>query len=291
MKILVTGSNGYIGSRAVERLLKKNYEVHAVVHNDNSYRLEDHQNLTIFNHDELDDASTGVDYALHFGALYNTKNDSKVISELIQSNIEFSAQLFRAMDENAKSHARIIAASTFSSFDENGVYDPANFYSATKSAVEQLAYAFETPTVFLRLCDTYGENDYRTKVHNLLVSQLIYGSVFSFQGDSEQLVRLLHVDDVVDAFVFAAEDLELTSNTVSYNLFYSNNEMTLSDIYIQVSEELKNRGFIGGMAQFPLFSNVNILPPADENNLPGFKPKHNPNYDLAETLLFGRGAK
>src|SRR5699024_12520758 len=109
MKILVTGSNGYIGSRAVERLLKKNYEVHAVVHNDNSYRLEGHQNLTIFNHDELDDASTGVDYALHFGALYNTNNDSKVISELIQSNIEFSAQLFKAIYKNTKSHTNNIA--------------------------------------------------------------------------------------------------------------------------------------------------------------------------------------
>src|SRR5699024_1284604 len=119
MKILVTGSNGYIGSRAVERLLKKKYEVHAVVHHDNSYRLEDSRSLTICNHDELDDASTGVDYALHCGALYNTKNDSKVISGLIQSNIEFSAQLFRAMDENAKSHARVFAASTSTSADEN----------------------------------------------------------------------------------------------------------------------------------------------------------------------------
>jgi nucleoside-diphosphate-sugar epimerase len=89
---------------------------------------------------------------------------------------------------------------------EDTYYNPANIYAATKKAFEDILQyyveAHELQAITLELTDTYGQDDNRRKIINLLIEAIRTDTVIEI-SPGEQLMDLVHVDDVIDAYIIA----------------------------------------------------------------------------------------
>jgi nucleoside-diphosphate-sugar epimerase len=225
------------------------------------------------------DVVKDVDTVYHLAALYSTKTDRATVEDLVTSNIIFSLNIIHSIiEKNPK--CKFVSTSTFSSFDENYNYAPASFYAATKTAVEILAQTYPVSTTFLRLPDTYGTDDWRPKVHNLLRDAVRHKEKsFTFMKPGEQVMNLIHVEDVVRALLHSADLLR--GNTVTktvYDLFYPENAMELGELGDYLIKGSQTH------LVFPLFGRIDPVPP-QKHVLPEFELLHSPHIDLAETLL------
>jgi nucleoside-diphosphate-sugar epimerase len=89
---------------------------------------------------------------------------------------------------------------------KNEEYNPVNLYAATKQAFEDIIEYYvkvlDFNVITLKLFDTYGENDNRGKLINLL-DKFSKEKKKLKMSPGEQKIDLVHVDDVVDAFISA----------------------------------------------------------------------------------------
>jgi len=102
---------------------------------------------------------------------------------------------------------RLVNTGTSWQYDEQGTYRPVCLYAATKEAFEDIARFYAEANgiecVTLKLFDTYGPNDPRPKLFNLL-SRAAGGQELLKMSPGEQLLDLVYIDDVVEAFVLAS---------------------------------------------------------------------------------------
>lgn len=200
LRVAVTGGNGYIGSILMEELLKAQdiYDVISVVRKGSKPKQE----VKYIEYDgtaESLEALKNFDIVFHLAALYSTKKDKGTIDELITSNIIMSHNVFKAVRDNT----RVVCASTFSSQDDNPT-----FYAQTKEFVETIAKSRKGDIVFITIPDTYGPHDPRTKVVNLLHRANKNNEDFQFQRGPNFKIALVHVYDVVRAFIYAGTQLD-----------------------------------------------------------------------------------
>jgi len=87
---------------------------------------------------------------------------------------------------------------------------PVNLYAATKQAFEAILHYYVEArglrVVSLKLFDTYGPGDPRPKLFTLLRTVAANQEVLAM-SPGEQLIDLVFIDDVIAAFVLAAERL------------------------------------------------------------------------------------
>ena len=125
---------------------------------------------------------------------------------MIQSNILFGTQLIEAMTVNGV-YSLINTGTSWQHF-QNQPYNPVCLYAATKQAYETiLAYYMEVSplkVVTLKLFDTYGPNDPRRKLIPLLHEAAEKQHTLAM-SPGEQLIDIVHIDDICNAFVVAAD--------------------------------------------------------------------------------------
>jgi nucleoside-diphosphate-sugar epimerase len=188
--------------------------VHALVRADSStdrllgFCKRDHIHV----HDGTADGMLGVfekarpDTIFHLAALYLTAHKPADLRRLIGANIELSAQLFEAAGQFGS--RCLVNTGTSWQFNHLGLKHPANFYAATKQASQDLltyfseAYGYRAST--LALFDTYGPGDLRRKLMSSLWQHAISQQPLLL-SPGEQLVDLVYIDDVVNAFLIAAD--------------------------------------------------------------------------------------
>jgi dTDP-4-dehydrorhamnose 3,5-epimerase len=211
---LVTGATGYIGSNLAKRLVTEGWDVHVVVRTNTRLDALDPilPQITVQRHDGstrgmiqlVGDARPDV--VLHLASLFLAQHRPEDVEALISSNLLFSTQLAEAMAANQVKH--LINTSTSWQHYENAEYNPVNLYAATKQAFEDiLAYYIDAcglRVVTLALFDTYGPNDPRPKLISLLWKTALNQEALAM-SPGEQLIDLVHIEDVMDAFLHSAD--------------------------------------------------------------------------------------
>ena len=103
---------------------------------------------------------------------------------------------------------RLLSASTSFQHFENQAYSPVSFYAATKQAFDDLALYFcqarDMRWLKLELSDTYGPDDHRGKLFSLFEKAANAATPVPM-SPGEQMLDLLHVDDVVEGFLTAGQ--------------------------------------------------------------------------------------
>jgi len=212
---LVTGATGFVGSHLARRLVREDWQVHIVSRAES--RLPDAAEFAhVTNH--LHDGSTeGMvrcvaqakpDVVFHLASLVLSQHETRDIDALIQSNVLFGNQLLEAMKVNEVN--ALINTGTFWQHYNNENYNPVCLYAATKQAFEAIleyyVQACGVKAITLELFDTYGPDDPRPKLFNLLNKAAITGKPLDMSA-GEQLIDLVHIDDVVEAYLIAANRL------------------------------------------------------------------------------------
>ena len=144
----------------------------------------------------------------HLASLFLSQHETKDIEPLIQSNLLFGSQLLEAMRANNINN--LINTGTSWQHYSNESYNPVCLYAATKQAfeaiIEYYIQACNFKVITLKLFDTYGPNDHRPKLIAMLNNAEKNNQPLDM-SNGEQLIDLVHIDDVVDAFLMAAHRL------------------------------------------------------------------------------------
>ncbi len=153
-------------------------------------------------------AAAKPDVVFHLASLFIAEHRSEQVSDLITSNLLFGTQLAEACARTGV--IRFINTGTSWQHYRSDVYDPVCLYAATKQAFEDIldfyVDAFGMHVITLKLFDTYGLDDPRPKLINLLVNAMKTGEALGM-SPGEQLLDLVHIDDVTRAFAVCAQQL------------------------------------------------------------------------------------
>jgi nucleoside-diphosphate-sugar epimerase len=212
--VLVTGPSGFIGSHLTNKLAVSGWDTHIIIrpNSDLTPLTEVLSDITIHCHDGSTENMNEImrkakpDIVFHLASLFLASHTAQDIEPMIRSNVIFGSQLVEAMVSNNINH--LINTGTSWQHFENQTYSPVCLYAATKQAFEAILtyYVENSPlkVTTLKLFDTYGPNDQRPKLIPLLQkTKLEQKKLFMSKG--EQLIDIVYIDDVIDAFIIAAE--------------------------------------------------------------------------------------
>lgn len=212
----VTGATGFIGSHLTRRLINEDWSVHILVRPSSDRKLlkdlEGRFQTHVHNGKTeqlcaiMADVKPNV--VFHLASLFLVQHETRDILRLIESNLAFPTQLLEAMAKNGVS--KLINTGTSWQHYENREYSPVNLYAATKQAFEAILKFYKETTplkvITLKLFDTYGPNDPRPKLFSLLKKVAEEQKPLAM-SPGEQLIDIVYIADVVDAFIVAAERL------------------------------------------------------------------------------------
>ena len=212
--VLITGATGYIGSQLTIGLLNKGWSVNIISRNSSNFSLLTQVKEDIVNHIH-DGTMSGMnsilsnskpDVVFHIASNTVINHSSEEVSPIIESNILFPTQLIEAMVSNNIN--RFINTGTFWQYYNNVPNNPVNLYAATKQAFETILHYYtscnEMKSITLELYHTYGNNDPRPKIFNLIDKAFIEDSTLDM-SPGDQLIDIVHIDDIVKAYIIAAE--------------------------------------------------------------------------------------
>jgi CDP-paratose synthetase len=206
MKLLITGSTGFIGTHLVDRLLKNGHELCLVVREStNLSAKEDSTTHYVFDGDVSKLIAfmekEKFDGIIHLASLFLAAHKTEDIAGLVNSNVLFGASLLEAATRAGISW--FVNTGTFWQHYENKTYAPVNLYAATKQAFEDIAayYIATSPITFvtLKLSDTFGPNDPRPKVFNLWAKIAQSGEELDM-SPGEQYIDISYIDNVIDGY-------------------------------------------------------------------------------------------
>lgn len=215
-KVLITGATGFVGSHITKRLVALDYEVHAVIRKtSNIVGLQDIEDkIKIYTYDgtlismmEILERSK-PDIVIHLTAFFVAEHSSDDIDSLFLSNILFGSHLLEAMYKAKVSY--MINTGTHWQHYNNEEFNPVDLYAATKKAFEDIGKYYTQATslrmITLKLFDTYGPNDNRPKIFSLFNKIAQTGELLKMSA-GEQIMGLVYIDDVVDAFICAMDEI------------------------------------------------------------------------------------
>jgi len=254
MRILVTGSDGFIGSHLVEELVKQGHEVRAFVfyNSFNSWGWLDSCDIAvkgkfeIFQGDIRDpngvrEAVKDCDIVIHLAALIAIPFSYHSPDTYVSTNIAGTLNVLQAArDYGVKvihtSTSEVYGTAEFVPITENHPLKGQSPYSATKIAADQLAYSFYTsfdlPVTIIRPFNTYGPRQSSRAVIPTIISQLASGKQNINLGSVHPTRDFNYVEDTVSGFIAAIHVSEAYGEVINIG---SNFEISIADTVEMIS--------------------------------------------------------
>lgn len=223
-KVLVTGATCYVGRALVGRLMADGVEVHAVTRpTTDPSRLDVLPARPVLHvHDGTTERLAEIvrtvapEVVFHLAGLYVRRHAGTDVTRMLDSNVVFGSMLLEALHRSGG--GRLVNTGTYFQFMDGGGYRPLNLYAATKEAFESvLAYYVDAgllQATTLVIFDTYGSDDWRPRLMAAIRDARATGTPLPLPMDDPPL-DMVHVDDVVAAFVRAGELLLAQPATVN----------------------------------------------------------------------------
>lgn len=255
-KILITGSDGFIGSHLTEELIRRGCDVRAFVFYNafNSWGWLDHSeeaiknSLDVFAGDIRDPygvkkAMTGCDVVFHLAALIAIPYSYHSPSTYVETNIKGTLNVIQAARELGVS--RVIHTSTsevygtarFVPITEEHPLQPQSPYSASKIGADQIAmsfhYSFKTPVSIIRPFNTYGPRQSARAVIPTIITQLLTGRRMISLGALHPTRDFNYIQDTIRGFIAVAESDFSVGEVINIG---SNFEISIGEVASVISE-------------------------------------------------------
>ncbi len=202
MKVLVTGSEGFLGRRLCALFEAQNK--HTVLHYDLQLGHD------VLNAKQFDDALKGVDACIHLAAvadLYIAEENPELTQRV---NVEATQNVIDACNRH---NVRLLFASTVCAYgnngheqsDENAPLAPTEVYASSKVTAETLLLDQLDKHCILRLATFYGPNMRPSLATSVFLNALLNDEVIHIHGDGQQTRCYTHVDDVARGIICILE--------------------------------------------------------------------------------------
>ena len=211
MKVLVTGSNGFIGSALVEKLLAQGHEVVCLVRRTSNLRwLATMPVATVIADLEkgtgLQEALQGIQWLFHQAGVTKAMDRQGYWN----GNVLATEQLLQACAARSTVEKFVFVSSQAAAgpsiadyaVSEEIVPHPVSLYGESKQAAEQLVleYGKRFPVTIVRPPSVYGPRDRDIFVY----FQNVNKGLLLILGKGTQKISIVHVDDLTDGMILAA---------------------------------------------------------------------------------------
>lgn len=310
MKVLVTGSDGFIGSHLVEELVKKGYQVRAFVYY-NSFNTwgwldtlaqEIMRNVEIFQGDIRDpngveESMKGVDAVFHLAALIaipfsyhspDTYVDTNIKGTL---NVLQSARKLGTKSVLVTSTSEVYGTAQYVPIDEKHPFQGQSPYSATKIGADRLAESFyrsfQLPVTIVRPFNTYGPRQSARAVIPTIITQLLSGKTEIRLGSLKPTRDFNYVKDTVQGFISIYESDKTIGEEIN---IATQKEISIGQLAKELIHQINpNAKIICDEERLrPEKSEVNRLLGCNEKilRLTDWKPEYSLEEGLKETVAF-----
>ena len=229
MRVLVTGSAGFIGAALTERLLARGDQVHGIDNHNDYYdpslkearlaRFAEHPNYTHLRGDLADAEAVNqvfhdfrpqrvVNLAAQAGVRYSLKNPHAYV----QSNLVGFVNILEACRHHQVEH--LVYASSSSVYGanrklpfavEDAVDHPVSLYAASKKANELMAHTYshlyDLPTTGLRFFTVYGPWGRPDMSPILFADRIVRGEPLDVFNHGNHSRDFTYVDDIVEGVI------------------------------------------------------------------------------------------
>lgn len=254
-KVLVTGSDGFIGSHLVEHLVKLGYSVKAFVYYNsfNSYGWLDTvsddilSQIDVVSGDIRDPngirvAMKGCDVVLHLAALIAIPFSYHSPDTYIDTNIKGTLNVLQAARDLGvrvvhTSTSEVYGTAQYVPIDESHPIVGQSPYSASKIGADQLAYSFyssfELPVTTIRPFNTYGPRQSARAVIPTIIGQIASGEREIKLGAIHPTRDFNFVKDTVSGFEKAINASEAIGEVINLG---SNFEISILDTALAIAD-------------------------------------------------------
>jgi CDP-paratose synthetase len=181
LKILITGSTGFIGTNIINFLLKKNIYIYDILRNKNKKNkkikeLKKNKNYLpifykTFNDLEKKLKKIKIDIVINCATYYTSQNSIKNIENLIKTNVIFCSIILEILKNKI---TKFINFGSMMEYSKGNYFSPKNFYAITKYFFQKIEefYKLKYKNIQfydLKLYETYGDRDSRNKLIPMII--------------------------------------------------------------------------------------------------------------------------
>jgi NAD dependent epimerase/dehydratase len=256
MKILVTGSSGFIGSHLVEYLVKKKYKVIAFdrYNSNNNYGWLENSDYKkkiqfilgdIRDYDSVNKAMKGCQSVMHLAALIGIPYSYISPTAYIKTNVEGTLNVLESA-KNLKlkqviitSTSEVYGTATKKKLSENDELKAQSPYAASKIAADQLALSyyrsFGLPVKIIRPFNTFGPRQSARAVIPTITTQALLNNKIKI-GNLNATRDFLYVEDLCSAYEKILKSNKLLGEVVNVGV---DSEISIKKLIFKISKILK----------------------------------------------------
>jgi UDP-glucuronate 4-epimerase len=229
MKVMVTGSSGFIGCALTLKLLELGYEVVGIDNHNDYYdpKLKEDRLARIYSHPNYKHIRSDISDREVLPYLFNKYNPQGVVHLAAQAGVRYSIDNPMAyIDSNLVGFANILEgcrrnnvehlvyASSSSVYGANtkipfsvheSVNHPLSLYAATKKANELMAHSYShlynLPTTGLRFFTVYGPWDRPDMALQKFAQAIVQGKTIKVFNNGNHRRDFTYIDDIVEGIV------------------------------------------------------------------------------------------
>jgi|TARA_E500000178_G_scaffold248192_1_gene244824 NAD dependent epimerase/dehydratase len=255
-KVLITGSEGFIGSHLVEKLVKKNFSVKAFVQYNSFNKIGWLKDLDkkILNHIEIyfgdirdyesiRKAVTDCNSVINLAALIGIPYSYEATESYVDTNIKGLLNLMNACKIKQKkiihtSTSEVYGTAQSTKINEKHPLVAQSPYAATKVAGDQLAISyfksFDLPIGIVRPFNTFGPRQLLRAIIPTIISQTLDTNLKSINlGNLNTKRSFNYVDDITDGFYLALKNNSIIGEQINLGTSYN---ISIKDIVEEVSK-------------------------------------------------------
>lgn len=309
-RILVTGSDGFIGSHLVEELVRRGYQVRALTlyNSFNTWGWLDTlpenimKNIDVFSGDVRDpngvrEAMKGCDAVFHLAALIAIPFSYHSPDTYVDTNIKGTLNILQAARELelervlVTSTSEVYGTAQYVPIDENHPYQGQSPYSATKIGADRLAESFyrsfSLPVTIVRPFNTFGPRQSARAVIPAIIIQLLSGKEEIKLGSLTPTRDFNYVKDTVNGFISIYESNQTIGQEIN---IATQREISIGELAKELIHQINPSARIVCDEQRlrPEKSEVNRLLGCNEKirRLTNWKPNYSLQDGLRETISF-----
>lgn len=310
MKVLVTGSDGFIGSHLTEELVKKGYQVRAFVYY-NSFNnwgwldtLPENimKNVEIFQGDIRDpngvgEAMKGVNAVFHLAALIAIPFSYHSPDTYVDTNIKGTLNVLQAARKLeikrilVTSTSEVYGTAQYVPIDEKHPFQGQSPYSATKIGADRLSESFyrsfQLPVTIVRPFNTYGPRQSARAVIPTIITQLLSGKTEIKLGSLTPTRDFNYVKDTVHGFISIFESEQTIGEEIN---IATQKEISIGELAQELIRQINPNATIicDEERMRPEKSEVNRLLGCNEKilRMTDWKPQYSLEEGLRNTIGF-----